>query len=216
MSVVSEIIDSKPHHKMWLVLTSAKTGMNNDPECCSGYQLTAVPYSPLTVMSSERISSLLRLHGLANEEYLCFCDDATLDELGSTLKPIPRRLYEYYRVKLWQPSKGCIDAIDNGDVPASVVAAPLYFDGSNPSQSIGSGALQAPASVQNNALCKQVEGVGVDSSTEDPSTSNLSEISSHMSSTERVIETTSSTDLTKCGERLSLFFADNRVARCAI
>ena len=59
----------------------------------------------------EKTMSLLSTHGLVSGEYLSFCDNVLLDELSSTLKSAPRRMFEYYRIKLWQPYEDAWDAV---------------------------------------------------------------------------------------------------------
>ena len=66
------------------------------------------------------MSSLL--YGVASEEYLSFCDDVSLDELSSSLKPTPRRMFEYYRKRLWQPYDCTEELIPFGTSQVSTIA----------------------------------------------------------------------------------------------
>ena len=71
----------------------------------------------------------MSFHGLANEEYLIFCETALLDELSSHLKPVPRRMFEYYRTKLWQPDDRDVTRSTDSKVSTAAIVGPYDVNG---------------------------------------------------------------------------------------
>jgi len=179
------------------------------------YSCVAIYFLSSLATEPGRISFLLSLHGLASEEYLCFCDDATLDELSSGLKTVPRRMFEYFRSNLWQPYKNgnctvhssesletsdCQSPDINGQVAdLSRISLDKLYD---PGPCHGVNNFEPLTSGEKSDVYQGAELSVFDISREsNPSTGSTQ-------------NTTSKSHSVEFGGKLSLFFSDSRVARC--
>ena len=152
----------------------------------------------IKAIEPEKSTSLLSLHGLASEEYLIFCDAVLLDELSSSLKPIPRRMFEYYRTKLSQPYNAIGDATTSSNSEAPTAAI------------VGAHEMNRRVSYRRhicqdltNKICESFQFSDIHTSE-----------GSHRSNAMSAANTTGNAETAGVDAKLSLFFADSRLARC--
>lgn len=159
------------------------------------------------------MSSLL--YGVASEEYLSFCDNASLDELSYSLKPVPRRMFEYYRTKIWRVDNDSFDVMTSGKVSATanVDVSTTYSQVVHRSESSGCFTIQTPGISKNVEHSDTVKDDNHESPMRSPPNDlPLSEASYHESIMPK-IATTGMAETAGFVAKLPLFFADSRVAR---